>query len=148
MARLTAPDLLTPRGRLNAASLYPNTDGAALAAHLGEYLAQGYAALAAAGVDVDTAPDAGDAARAYAYWRAYGEVYEAMVARPSSFSLNNEGSGSWLLTQMDYMRTLRDEARADYDARVLVLTGSDTGAGDAGKDVRTTTAVPNRFTSW
>lgn len=102
-------DLLTPKGRLFADALWPEESKAKVNARLTAYIAEAgvkVAALDAAKVD--------EATKHWCYYRAYDEVYQTMVAMPSSVSSDQEGSGSYLGQQIALMKELRDQALAEF----------------------------------
>lgn len=110
-----AADTLIPKGRLNPAALWPGVDGNVVRENLEQYLAEGYS---------KTADD--EAARTWAYYRAYQEVYERLLLTPSTVSINDEGSASYLLTQMEHVGQLADAALAEFEG-LAAETGSDFG---------------------
>lgn len=118
---LTANALLTPKGRLNAQALWPSAGLDEVQGFIAEYLAEGY--VKAAGV---SEPD--EAARQWAYYRAWDEAYQRMLLLPSTVSTSDEGSSSYLLTQMEHVGELAAEALAAFNAILVTaeVEGVDT----------------------
>jgi hypothetical protein len=113
---LHASDLLTPKGRINAVALWPGVDPDEAAEYVEEYLAQGYA----------QAPSNDEAARQWAYYRAWDEKYQILSAMPASVSTSDEGSSGYTQSQIDSWRTLSLEALAVYEEEAS--SGTDAGA--------------------
>lgn len=117
---LTPTALTQPVGPL-APSFFPSDDATAFTARLQAYLDQAYAQVAGRGLSDATADQA---AQAWAEYRAYGDVYTALLRAPASAELPEQGQRAYLITQMQEWRTLRDDARARYNALVPVVTAS------------------------
>ncbi len=107
---MTPLDLLTPKGRLVAAVLWPGENPAAVTERLTTWLTEGESEAAA--IMVGTAHD--KAVKAWAYARAYDEKYQSLVALPSTVEDRDEGSSSYHREQMDRMAKLRDAALAEF----------------------------------
>lgn len=109
---LSASDLLTPEGALEAAVLWPDLSEAKVNERLEVYLRQG----TEQGADLSEATDRDEYTRQWSYYRAYDEVYQRRLMQPSSVEDRDEGSASWLLTQIEWIGQRRDEAKAAADA--------------------------------
>jgi hypothetical protein len=112
--QLHASDLLYPKGELEAAVLWPGVDPTVVVGNLEEHLTEGYAKAAA----ITDAATKDQAARQWAYAKAYGGVYRRILALPSTVSTSDEGSSSYLLTQMEHIGELAEAAMAEFD-RIL-----------------------------
>lgn len=107
-----AEDLLAPAGRLDAAVLWIGVSSDNVNTKLEAYLTDAAVRVA----DIADADDADSATKAWAYYRAYDGIYQQMVRLPSTVEFSDEGSGSYLVTQMQLMKDLRDEALAEFTA--------------------------------
>lgn len=116
---LHASDLLTPKGRLNAAALWPAEELDAVTEKLEEYLAEGYTKAEVLALSVG---DRDEPARLWANYRAYQEVYERLLLLPSTVSTSDEGSSSYLLTQMEHVGELAEAELTAYRDEVGALT--------------------------
>lgn len=116
MPQLSATDLLEPKGELNAPALWPRKDINVVSANLSEYLNEGYGKAAAL-----SEADQHEAARQWAYYRAYKDVYKRLLAMPSTVQTSDQGSSSYLLTQMEHVGELADAALAAHQALVEVV---------------------------
>src|SRR5215208_1439014 len=96
---LPPSELLSPKGRLNAGALWPGVDLNEVVGFVGEYLTEGYVKAS----EISDADAMDEAARQWAYYRAYQEVYERLLLLPSTVSSSEEGSSSYLLTQMEHV---------------------------------------------
>lgn len=119
---LVAAALLEPQGALTS-DLFPGDDATALTARLAAYLDAGYARADAAATPPSGA-DRDDYARAWAYGRAYGAAYQRMTTAAATLSVDGEVSRSFLITQIQNVRDLRDAAVAQAAA---ILAGADPG---------------------
>lgn len=115
---LTATDLLTPRGRLNGAALWPHLSVEDREAAIETYLDEGYAKAEVAALD---AGDQDEPAKLWAYHRAYESAYERLLLSPSTIDLNDEGGSSFNQSQIDQVGDLADRALADYNALIVEL---------------------------
>ena len=112
---LTAQDLLTPRGRLNGAALWPGVSAEEVDETLGTYLDEGYAKPEVAALAVG---DRDDPARLWAYHRAYQEAYERLLLTPSTVNTSDQGGSSFLLTQIEHVGELAVAALAEFNDAV------------------------------
>lgn len=103
---LTATDVITPLGRIDLAVIWPGVNEDTARGYVGEYLSQGYSQ---AGASQD------DAAKAWAEYRAFDQLYLRLTGRPSSATVQDEGSMSYTQSQIDNWRILADEALAEYE---------------------------------
>ncbi len=111
-------DLLDPVGDLDPKVLWPRQSSTRTTAKLTGYLDSAYALPAVAALDAalrDTP------ARQWAYYRAYGAVYQQMVRRPASIDVTNRGSTSILSAQIEMMKELRDQALAAFTDAVVAV---------------------------
>lgn len=127
---LRAQDLLDPDGELVAADLWPDDDESTVEDRLDAYLADGYVKAGAVG---------DEAARQWAYHRAYKGVYTRLLAQPSSVSLSDEGSASYTQTQIAAVGALADQALATFEglmASAVVVETVPARRGSASVPVR------------
>lgn len=115
-----AADLLTPRGRLEALVLWPLADAQVVQATIEAYLADAAAQPGVADLDSD---DYDAALTTWAYYRAKDEELQRILGRPSSVDDSDEGSQSYLVTQMTMIREERDRWKAEFDAIMEEATG-------------------------
>lgn len=85
-------------------------------AKLETFLVEGYEE--AAGVAVEGKDGA---ARLWAYWRAWDEVYQRLLVMPSTVETSDQGSSSYLLTQMEHVGELAAEAKAEFDGIISTV---------------------------
>src|SRR4051812_21423845 len=107
---LHASDLLEPKGELDP-GLWPGIDLSVVSANIEEYLTEGYGRAA----PIADAGDKDEAAKQWSYYRAFGQAYRRLVRNPSTVSLNDEGSASTLLTQIEHVGELSDKALAAFN---------------------------------
>lgn len=115
---LHAVDLLTPRGRLNGAALWPGVDPNDIAQYIETYLTEGYAKAEVAALDAE---DRDEPAKLWAYHRGYEAAYERLLLMPSTVATSDQGSASYLLTQMEHVGELASQALKDFTALVAAL---------------------------
>ncbi len=114
-------DLLSPVGRIDPAVHFPGETTRQVEARVQAYLTDATTRTAAF-----TDETTGDEARtAWAYYRAYDAVYQRMVSLPSSVAFTDEGSGSYLVTQMQLIKDERDAAFEEYEELVDLLDAED-----------------------
>jgi hypothetical protein len=124
MAGLGPTDLLTPRGRLNGAALWPRARGETRPANAARirqtliaYLEEADGKTAAlVGSDYESQRD--EARKRWAEYRAYDEVYQVRVMMPTTVETPEQGSSSYLVTQLQLLAELRDQALAEFNAIV------------------------------
>jgi hypothetical protein len=108
---LHANDLLEPKGELNHSALWPKKSLSAVSGDLEEYLTEGYAKAA------DVADEELDeAARQWAYYRAYLNVDQRLNSRPASVQLADEGGASYLGAQLTYWGEKAAQALEKFEA--------------------------------
>lgn len=95
--------------RLNAAALWPGESPTKLDERLGGYLTA--AAAKAAALETEDV-DAGTIA--WARYLAFDDVYQRLMALPSSVTDSDEGASSYLVTQIQMMKDERDAALAEF----------------------------------
>jgi hypothetical protein len=105
-----AEDLIAPVGEIENA-FFPTDDAAALSLRLQAYLDDGYSRTAA----IDTAALQDDAARSWAYYRAYDAIYLLMSRAHATKSIAGEASASHLASQIEAFKNKRDGALLAYD---------------------------------
>lgn len=134
---LTVENLVTPKGRLNGPALWPGTPVEEVAETVAAFLEEGYAKAAAI---VDEA-QMDEAARQWAYHRAYQEAYERLLLLPSTVS-TDEGSASSLLTQIEHVGGLAEKALGEFNRILLEET---TVPAEVIRAPRASTSVPVQF---
>lgn len=119
---IAAADLLEPTGEV-APELFPGdapppaAGAGTLLGRLATYLADGYARAAA----VADATQKDEAARQWAYRRAFRAKYQEMNRKASTVDVKDEASRSFLVTQIQNFKALADEAEETYAAIPGVL---------------------------
>ena len=108
---VTSNDLLSPAGELEPAVLWPGEASSDTTARLTGYIEDGVAK--AASVSDATANDT--AVKTWAYYRAYLAVYLRLTATPSTVALNDQGSASMLVTQIQNFRDLSDAKLTEFN---------------------------------
>lgn len=83
-------------------------------------------------------------ARHWANARALSEVHKRVLINPSSVALGDQGSGSWLLTQIQDIERIALEERALADA--LLLTYEEVDVVAEAPITRSSACVPTVFT--
>lgn len=120
---LPPSELLSPKGRLNAAALWPGKDVDEVSEIVGEYLSEGDGKAA---VIADT-DDRDEAARQWAYYRAWQQKYDDLSSLPSNVSSSEEGSAAYSQEQIDSWKVRADAALVEFEA--LLNVGVDVGFG-------------------
>jgi hypothetical protein len=90
-------DLLAPKGEVTS-SLFPGEDAALLETRLEGYIDEGEARSSDE-----------DAVLAWAYYRVYHAVYVRLTTTASTVSFADQGSHSFLMTQIENVGRLRDQ---------------------------------------
>lgn len=103
---LTAIDVTTPLGRIDLDVIWPGVNADTAREYVGEYLQQGYNQAGAT---------AHDAAQAWAEYRAFDQMHLRLTGRPSSATVQDEGSMAYTQAQIDAWRFLADEALSEYE---------------------------------
>ncbi len=118
---VSVADLLSPVGRLDPAVLWPGETTQQVQLRVQAYLTDATTRTAAF-----TDETTGDEARtAWVYYRAYDAVYQRMVSLPSAVAFTDEGSGSYVTTQMNLIKDERDAAFTEFDELVDLLDAVD-----------------------
>jgi hypothetical protein len=99
-------------GDLKLADIWPDTDYDEAAGYIEEFLQQGYDR--AAGVTVEADQD--EAAKQWARHRAFQAAYTRLLLNPSTVEPKDEGSSSFLLTQIEHVGELAADALAAHQA--------------------------------
>lgn len=133
---VAASDLRAPKGDIED-SLFPGESSTAISARLQGYLDEGYTK---AGEEAVASADQDAAAKAWAYHRAYRAIYVRLTSNPSTISLNDQGSSSFLVTQIENMKQLADGALAVF----WELVPEEVVA--AREEIQPSSALPTRFT--
>lgn len=129
MAKLTAADLLQPKGDVTP-DWFPTLDEAGVTTLLDAYLDDGYGRVPDVIVD-EAAQNA--AARAWAMGRASRNVFMRLVNTPATFRLDNEGSQSILAEQVKAARLQAEKYEAEFETLTDVeATDSTVEAGGSG----------------
>lgn len=115
---LTATDLLEPKGALDRLVMWPKVPQSTVAGNLGQYLDDGYARATALAVD---AAELDEAARQWAYHRAYANVAQRLNARPASVNIGQQGSANYLTAQIAHWTTLAQQALSAFEALTPVV---------------------------
>lgn len=110
MANLTNADILYPKGKVKP-EYFPGST--TVAADITAWLTDAYANAIVAALTTQAARDV--AARAYAYYRAFETILLDMSADPSSVEMPDQGSKSWLLSQIEKFEAIRDENKAVWE---------------------------------
>jgi hypothetical protein len=134
-------DLIAPKGKVEAASMFPGAAETDLAKRLQSYLDEGYKKSESI-VDTDANVQAArrdDAASHWAYYRVYEAVFLRMSASPTSWTVQGDGSASFTATQIaNFERLMNDELAAH-----LALIPSDDGGVIEDRQPRTQ-SIANR----
>jgi hypothetical protein len=134
---LHASNLLEPKGELEAPVLWPGVELTVVVSGLDEYLAEGYIKAAA----IDDADNKDEAARQWAYHRAYRQKWKALLGLPSSVTSSDEGSSSYTQAQIDEWSRLASESLAHFNALISASAG-------ASAVPRVQSASVNMVTTW
>lgn len=111
-------DVKSPKGLIESA-MFPDENTVALDVRLTAYIDEGESrATPIADADAND-----DAVKAWTYWRAFTAVFIRLSASPSSATLNDQASASYLLTQIQHFRDMAAEQRGIFDA--LLLTAAE-----------------------
>jgi len=120
LVTLIAADCIAPRGPVQPGFFPEATTADALEEHVGVYLADATARVAAvasaftaAGAALDT-PTANDLALAWVAYRAWDAVLARLIADPASYTAQDQGSYGYTGTQVTAARDARDAALARY----------------------------------
>jgi hypothetical protein len=113
-------DLLTPRGRLDEKVIWPGVPNKTVLATLAAYLEDGLAQDGVADLD-EEAQDR--ALRAWSYYRGKDEQFQRMLGQPASVQDSDEGSSSYLVTQMTLVQAERDKWLEEFEAILEEETG-------------------------
>lgn len=111
---LHANDVLTPKGRLKAAALWPGRDINEVSSDIEEYIAEGYS---------QTTDE--ERVKLWTYWRAFDDVHQTRLAMPSSGSSSDEASFGYTQGQIDEMGNLATEALDKFEELGDVAAGTE-----------------------
>lgn len=114
-------DLLTPTGRLERKVLWPGVSLTKVTEYLTAYLAD--ADQQPAFDEITDVVVADRARKAWAYYRAFDEVYQRLLAQPSTVADSDEGSQSYVFTQITSMGERAAEQKALFDSIIEEETG-------------------------
>lgn len=103
-------DLLTPRGRLDPRVIWPTITPEVVTETLVAYLTE--AEIEAAAIPPDQGHD--KAVKAWGYYRAKAAQYDALTGLPTTVEDRDEGSSSYLPTQLTLIRDERDGYLAEF----------------------------------
>lgn len=96
-------DLLAPVGLVEP-FLFPGESSTTLSDRLSAYIADA----------VTREPDNKDAAKAWAYHRTFMAVYVRLTANPHQETANDQGSHSYLMSQIENVRQLAHDQLMEY----------------------------------
>ena len=131
---VTPAELLSPTGEIEGAALWPGENDAAVSARLAGYIADGVDKAARV-----TDPGDNDAAvKAWAYHRAYQAVFVALSRIPSTVALNDQGSASMLVTQIQNFKDLADDKLTEFNGLLPAGEGTATTVAPASVSAPTT----------
>lgn len=128
---IKASDLIEPKGEI-APNFFPGDDSAGLTQRLRVYLEAGYGQAGAAN---------DDAAKAYAYARAYRAVFLRLSSTPASAEAAGQGSYNMLVTQIKHFEERAIHWEIQYSRSLDVEPKSPVLFPTAGQG-----AVKNAFT--
>lgn len=120
---LHASDLLTPKGRLNAAALWPGVDVNVASSTIEEYLGEGYTKASA----ITDSATLAEAARQWAYYRAWIQKYDDLCSLPADVSSSEEGSAAYSAEQIQSWKDRADSALTVFESLVEEAEGVETG---------------------
>lgn len=109
---IVAADLTYPTGEIRPEWFA----GENLAANLGIWIVQGYAAATDGGISEEASADA--VARAFGYWRAYDAKALSLAATPNSVDIAGEIGVSGFTGQAKFFREKANEWKMVYDALI------------------------------
>jgi hypothetical protein len=132
---LKGADLIAPTGKVEGSSMFPDDSSTALVTRMQAYLDEGYRRAQS----VDDVSDKDDAARHWAYHRAFEAVFLRLASSPSSVTVQGDGSASYTASQIDHFRNLSQDELALH----LELIPAD--AGGVTNTAPITTTVNNAF---
>lgn len=132
----TATDCVEPKGELEPADIWPDLSRNEALANISEYLAEGYARSAA----ITDAGDKDEAARQWTYHRGHSAAYKRLLLQASTVEVGNQGSSSWLLTQIEHVGELAEQALAEFNALLATVDAVETLV-----PARASTSVPVQF---
>lgn len=121
MADLAAIDLRSPDGEIED-WLFPDESSDKLNERLDRYLVEGYEK---ADDDDVTGTDRDDAAREWAYYRAYRQAWIRLASSPMRMSLRDVGSADYTQTQLDEIWKLAQSHLDEF--HLIVPVGEATG---------------------
>jgi hypothetical protein len=127
---LSGVDLIAPAGEIEEV-LFPDEDYTELILRLEYYLTDGYARASGLTDKID------DAARAWAYHRAYKAVYLRMSASPSETTLNDQGQAVFHKDQAERFLALSEEYLEEFEDLV--------GSGEVVDPLGSTKAFVNKY---
>lgn len=114
---LIARQLIAPEGEIQY-GWFPKVAELDVENRVGVWLDEGYRE----GVAITAGAVQDKAARNWAYYRAKTDVYYRLLSAPSSASLNDQGSASYLLTQIEHWKTEADAHLAAFEDAIPVVT--------------------------
>jgi hypothetical protein len=105
---VAAQDVLSPRGRLDPQVIWPGLSLENVDTKIRAFIQDGEERTE----DVD---DQDAAVKIWVYYRAKDEQYQRMVGMPSTVADSDEGSSSYLVTQIELVKEERDELLAEFE---------------------------------
>lgn len=121
---ITGQDLLSPAGEVEGV-LFPGEDSASITSRLDGYVQDAYERIQVAAPEM-AAVDQDRAAADWAYYRVYTAVHLRLSAEPASASLDDQGSRSYLMTQIQNFRHLANAKLAEFNHRLETSIGGAT----------------------
>ena len=118
---ITGADLIAPGGEVEAA-LFPGEDNAAITARLDGYVVDAYARINAAAPGMAEA-EKDRAAEDWAYHRAFTAVFLRLSAEPARAELEDQGSRSYLVSQIQSFKTQAQEKLQEFNRRLETAVG-------------------------
>lgn len=133
---ITGQDLISPAGEVEEA-LFPGEDSASITARLDAYVTEAYQRINAAAPGMEE-EDKDRAAEDWAYHRVYTAVYLRLSAEPAQASLDDQGSRSYLISQIQNFRNMAHDRLQAFHGRMETVMG--------GASLPPSGAVPINFT--
>jgi len=115
---ISSADLIAPVGLVEA-SLFPGEASNVMAERLDGYLDEGYTRATAAEADE---ANHDEAAKQWAYHRAFLQVYLRLSANPSQVDVDGKGSHQYLISQINNFKNLSDDALRAHQGLLVPVT--------------------------
>jgi hypothetical protein len=115
---VTAEDVLTPRGRLDPAVIWPGLTAGKVDEKIQAFIEDG----AARAADLTDADAQDEAVALWVRYRARAEQYDRMISMPADVTDSDEGSSRYSDAQLEAVRLERDGLLAAFED-LLVVAG-------------------------